>query len=214
MSENIARNNQLYPAVLAGTAAAREAMILNNLGLVVVKADSLIRQTPQIAYLRDDLVSAGNIGLVQAVYQIKRHCVQQRAVNSWLGRGIVIQMQRLRTREHTIYIPQTSAERARRKGRPITPPSILNGLSEKLESYLEFETVDLRDLMDASCQSGIERECLRLREAGCTFKEISRTLRIPLPTANYLFRRLKVRVLARWQDSARAEDTVHWQMMF
>ena len=51
-------------------AAAREAMILNNLGLVVVKADALIRQMPTVAYLRDDLVSAGNIGLVQAVKQI------------------------------------------------------------------------------------------------------------------------------------------------
>ena len=71
--------------------------------------------------------------------------------------------------------------REARKTAPITPPCVLNGLSEKLETYLEFETVDLRDLMDACCQSDAERECLRLREAGRTFKEISRTLRIPLP---------------------------------
>ena len=64
MSENIKRNNELYPAVVAGDAAAREAMILNNLGLVATKANALICQVPGVAYLRDDLVSAGNIGLV------------------------------------------------------------------------------------------------------------------------------------------------------
>ncbi len=213
MSENIARNNELYPAVLAGDAAAREAMILNNLGLVVVKADSLIRQTPALAYLRDDLVSAGNIGLVRAVYHITPR-VRQQAVNNWIGRSVSLEMHILLSHEHTIYIPRQSVRDAKLQNRTITPPCVLNGLSERLESYLEFETVDLRDLIDACCQSDTERECLRLREAGRTFKEISRTLRIPLPTANLLFRRLKARVLARWQDSARAEDTVHWQMMF
>ena len=66
----IEKNNELFPAVVAGDAAAREAMIVNNLGLVVVKADSLIRQMPSVAYLRDDLVSAGYIGLVRAVNKV------------------------------------------------------------------------------------------------------------------------------------------------
>ena len=88
MSENIQRNNELYPAVVAGDAAAREAMILNNLGLVVTKANALICQVPGVAYLRDDLVSAGNIGLVTAVNQIAAGRVRMKAVNTWLGRVV------------------------------------------------------------------------------------------------------------------------------
>ena len=77
MSENIARNNQLYPAVLAGDAAAREAMILNNLGLVVVKADSLIRQTPALAYLRDDLVAQGTLAWCERFTILHRACTSK-----------------------------------------------------------------------------------------------------------------------------------------
>ncbi len=213
MSDNIQRNNELYFAVSVGDAAARKAMILNNLGLVVIKADALIRTMPGVAYLRDDLVSAGNVGLVRAVYKITPQ-VRREAVNNWIGRQITEGMLALLPHEHTIYIPRMSAYDARRQNRPIIPPRVRNGLSEKLETYREFETVDLRDLMDACCQSHVERECLRLREQGHTFKAIGSALGIPLPTAHLIFRRLKARILHRWTHSARPSATANWQYKF
>ncbi len=54
MAFTVEKNNELFPAVVAGDAAARDAMIEGNMALVVVKADSLIRQMPSVAYLRDE----------------------------------------------------------------------------------------------------------------------------------------------------------------
>ena len=70
MAFTVEKNNELFPAVAAGDAAARDAMIEDNMALVVVKADALIRQMPSVAYLRDDLVSAGYVGLVKAVNKV------------------------------------------------------------------------------------------------------------------------------------------------
>jgi DNA-directed RNA polymerase specialized sigma24 family protein len=201
MSENIKRNNELYPAVVAGDAAAREAMILNNLGLVAIKAHVLICQIPGVAYLRDDLVSAGNVGLVRAVQKINPK-VCMGAVNHWLGRFINREMRKLLPAEHTIRVPRQTSDLARHNGRPIPAPVVSNALSETLHAHSDLSVVDLRDVMSACCRSDAERQCLRLREEGYRFKEISRLLGVSLPTANLMFRKLKARVLDYWTNAA------------
>jgi RNA polymerase sigma factor (sigma-70 family) len=200
MSPNVTRNNELYPAVLAGDAAAREAMILNNLGLVIVKADSLIRQVPGVAYLRDDLVSAGNIGLVTAVNQIAAGRVRMESVNTWIGRVVTRTMRHLLPHEHTIHIPQESRRLARNKKQPIEPPRVFNAIPETLEAYSELTVVELRDVFDACCKSDAERDCLRLREAGYTFREIGARLSISTSLAQEMFRNLQARILAYWEE--------------
>ena len=135
MSENIQRNNELYPAVVAGDAAAREAMILNNLGLVVAKANALISQVPGADYLRDDLVSAGNIGLVTAVNQIAAVWCGMKAVNRWLGRVFTRAMLHLLPTEHTIPIPCHVTAQSQQES--IDPPEVVNGLSESLETFTD-----------------------------------------------------------------------------
>lgn len=198
MSENIQRNNELYPAVVAGDSAAREAMILNNLGLVVVKADSLIRQVPGAAYLRDDLVSAGNVGLVKAVQKITQK-VHRGAVNHWLGRFIEREMRTVLPSERTIRVPPPS-KLLLVNSRPSEPPSVFNVIPETLEACSDFRLVELRDVMAACCRSDAERECLRLHEEGYTFKEIGEYLGVSLPTANRMFHKLKARILEYWSD--------------
>ncbi len=202
MSENIQRNNELYPAVVAGDAAAREAMILNNLGLVVTKANALICQVPGVAYLRDDLVGAGNIGLVTAVNQIAAGRVRMKAVNTWLGRVVTRAMLHLLPHEHTIPIPHESRRRARNKNQPIEPPEVVNGLSESLETFTDAAVVDLRDLMDVCCESEAERKCLKLHEEGYTFEAIGQLLGTSLKVAFRMFHRLEARILDRWKMSA------------
>ena len=49
MVSTIEKNNQLFPAVAAGDTAARDAMIEDNMALVVVKADAPIRRMPSVA---------------------------------------------------------------------------------------------------------------------------------------------------------------------
>jgi hypothetical protein len=59
--------------------------------------------------------------------------------------------------------------------------------------------VELRDVFTACCHTETERDCLRLREEGYTFKEIGRRLDMPLSTANLMFRRLQNRIFSAWE---------------
>ena len=60
-------NDRLYPFVAAGDAAARTKMIESNMPLVVAKVNAYLVEFPDLAYLRDDLTSAGFVGLTKAV---------------------------------------------------------------------------------------------------------------------------------------------------
>ncbi len=199
MAFTIENNNELFPAVLAGDAAAREAMIVNNVGLVIVKAGSLIRQMPSVAYLRDDLVSAGYIGLVRAVNKVPTGRVRMKALNAWIGRCVTKEMRDLLPRERSIHIPRESSRLARNHNRPIEVPTVFNVIPETLETHSELAVVELRDIFDACCKSETERKCLRLREAGYTFQEIGTRLNISKSLAQKMFRNLQERILACWE---------------
>ena len=67
------QNERLYVRVMAGDEEARQEMIEGNMPLVIAKANSYIRRFPQLAYLRDDLHSAGFLGLVKAVNKMAEH---------------------------------------------------------------------------------------------------------------------------------------------
>ena len=198
MSNNIERNNELYAAVRAGNATAREAMICNNLGLVVVKADSLIRQVPGLSHLRDDLVSAGNVGLLRTVNKVPTGRVPMRKLNAFIGACVMKEMLDLLPQERTIYVPARSEALAHNNDCPIEAPIVSNVLPETLETFSETGLVDLRDLMDACCESDAERACLRLREEGYTFQEISDRLGLSLAKVFRMFGKLKARILAEW----------------
>jgi RNA polymerase sigma factor (sigma-70 family) len=198
VSDNIERNNALYPEVYAGEPLACEAMILNNLGLVVVKAASLIRQRPRLSYLRDDLVSAGNVGLVTAVNRIGACDVCMEAVNTCLGKSIDRYMLRLLPRERGIHVPQRSCQRARHNSRPIAIPRVQHGISRRLEAPSELRVIDLRDVIQACCQSDQEKECLRLREEGYTLQEISAHLGLGIATVMRMIHRLRKHISAYW----------------
>jgi DNA-directed RNA polymerase specialized sigma24 family protein len=206
MSDKIARNNALYPGVVTKDPAAIEAMILNNLGLVVVKVDAFISNVPGVAYLRDDLVSAGNVGLVKAVKKIDRR-VRIEAVNLWLARFIVREMHTVLPSERTILLPRPS-KMPQNDGRSMEPATIFNALPETLEAPSGLRVIELRDTIEACCESEAERECLRLREEGYTFTEISDMLSIPLVGVKRMFDRLKARVLGHWTNP---RDVAPWR---
>jgi DNA-directed RNA polymerase specialized sigma24 family protein len=197
MACTVEKNNQLFPAVVAGDAAARDAMIEGNMALVVVKADALIRRMPTVAYLRDDLVSAGHVGLVKAVDKaVKGRIRSMKALNAYIGRCVTREMLELLPRERSIHVPRKSCDAARKNDHPIQAPVVLNMVPEWLQAHSQLAVVALRDTLDACCKSPTERECLRLREAGHTFQEIADALAMPLTTVYGLFRVLRDRVFA------------------
>ncbi len=195
MVSTIEKNNQLFPAVAAGDTAARDAMIEDNMALVVVKADALIRRMPSGAYLRDDLVSAGYVGLVKAVNKVAAGKIKTpKALNTYMGRSVTREMLKLLPRERGIHVPWESNRAARNSGHPIQAPVVRNVVPVWLPGHSPLSVVDLRDTVDACCKSPAERECLRLREAGHTFQEIADALSVPLTTIYDLFRVLRDRV--------------------
>jgi DNA-directed RNA polymerase specialized sigma24 family protein len=204
MASSIQRNNELFPAVVAGDTEARRSLIEENMALVVVKAEGLIKQMPTIAYLRDDLVSAGYIGLVKAVNKLPGGKVRMGALNTWLGRSITREMRQLLPRERTIQVPYTSAVAANKPEsvswnvQPIDAPLVYNVLPETLTAHSELAAVDLQDICDVCCRTETERECLELRAAGYTFEKMSATLKLPLTTTYLMFRRLKKQILHKW----------------
>jgi hypothetical protein len=210
MASSVQRNNELLPCVIAGDAEARRVLIEENMALVIVKADGLVRQMPHFAYLRNDLVSAGYVGLVKAINKLsttkprKSSLRAASALNTWMGRAILHEMLELLPREQAIQVPRKSAKAARNpetvswNARPINTPIVYNVLPETLTARSQFALVDLQDVCDVCCQTETERECLRLRAAGHTFKEIGIALHQPLPTAYLMFRKLQKRILKKW----------------
>ena len=90
-------NQALLPLVKAGDHDARQQMIGGNLPLVISIVEGKIDFAPQLAYLRDDMTSAGYTGLTKAVNRIKR--LSDRAkVTSYLSVAIRRDIKRLACR--------------------------------------------------------------------------------------------------------------------
>jgi RNA polymerase sigma factor (sigma-70 family) len=187
--------------VVAGNAAARTALIDENMVLVVLKADSLIKQVPSISYLRDDLISAGYIGLVIAVNKVAQgRMTNARGLNCYLGRCVRREMLELLPHERPIHVPKRSSAVARNPAsvswnvQPIEIPVVVNTLPDGLQTDSPTAAVELRDIFAVCCKSDRERECLRLREEGYTFVEIGEHLGIGKSLAQRIFTRLRARI--------------------
>ena len=61
------QNDEVYRRLVSGDKKARDEMIEGNMALVVHRADEYLRKAPQMAYYRDDMMSAGFVGLCEAV---------------------------------------------------------------------------------------------------------------------------------------------------
>ena len=202
MSSTVERNNELFPAVVAGDAEARRALIEENMALVVVKVDSLTKQMPSIAHLRDDLIGAGYLGLVKAVNKVASGKVKTaKALNNYIGRSITRDIFQLLPHERTIHIPRESNRLARQSENPIPIPIVIHTLPKTLATPSLSAVVDLHNLFDSCCISEAELECLRLREDGHTFPEIAAILAVPQTTLYDMFRRLRARIAVKLEES-------------
>jgi RNA polymerase sigma factor (sigma-70 family) len=198
------RNNELYAAVIAGDLAARDAMIVNNLGLVVAVVNGFIGKVPGAAYLRDDLVSAGHIGLVKAVTKLAQvgRKVPFQSVAPWLGRFILREVRTVLPQERTIHVPSATRKLYAQNKRPLETPAVFNALPETLETCSEIKAVDLRDVINACCDSEVTRECLRLHEEGYTLVEIGQRVGLTKSTVQRRLQALKQRVFHCWFDGS------------
>jgi len=190
------RNERLYPRVMAGDERAREEMIEGNMPLVIVRVNSLIQRNPQFAYLRDDLHSAGFVGLVQAVNKMADEGSAITNPNGYISAAITYEIMKLARKEaehsgiELVDLPETDMD---------ATDDVLRVLHDVPESLVDVNEsavhglIDLRDMLDSCCESDEERTLLRMREEGYSDREIAEALNLPHITLFRLRKELEER---------------------
>lgn len=165
-------NTRLYPLVAAGDADARREMIEGNMSLVVAKVDKFLAELPHLVHLRDDLTSAGFIGLVEAISNMQRRKV--RNPTSYVSIAINRSFRQLLKSESPIHVPPESRRLAKAEGKEIEVPTVSNKAHDpcRLPLAPQVQEVEARNLLDSCCKDRMERRILRLRERGGTCKQI------------------------------------------
>ena len=194
MTEPLSRekNNELYWRVMARDEQARQQMIEGNMALVGNKVNAFIREYPEAAHLRDDLRSAGYIGLVQAVNAMDKHENPENAnPTGYLSIAIHREIKRFADSEAVISVPDRTQRDARKKNRQIKAPAVHQGIpksSADQKQDSQREVIELRDLLDSCCESDDERTILRMREEGYSDREIAEAIGLS-HTTTYMMRR-------------------------
>ena len=191
-------NLELYTQVVAGDTFARQEMIERNMALVLSKVDSFVASRPSVKYLRDDLVSMGSIGLVNAVNTMAAGTAVENPTG-YLGAAIVYELQHLFETEDPIPVSRRSLHRGEENGD--SSPGLERVSSTHLEHCSTNENtpgiVELRDLLESCCTTQRDRACLRLLEEGHSREEIGRILGISKSYAIKLCRRIEDCFLAK-----------------
>ena len=186
------QNERLYPRVMAGDDKAREEMIEGNMPLVIAKVDSYLRRYPQLEHLRDDLHSAGFIGLAQAVNKMTEH-VDPQNVNptGYISVAITHEFVRL-AKEEAAHSGIELAD-APEFDMELTDeaPGISHGIPESVVDTNQSAAtglLELRDLLESCCESDEERTLLRMREEGYSDRDIAEAIGLS-PWATYTLRK-------------------------
>jgi len=192
------QNRALYVLIRAGRSDARERMIEGNLSLVLFIVDHFIGIAPQLDYLRDDMTSAGCVGLVKAVNKLRRDASVKK-VTSYLSVAVRHEIRRFLSDETTIYVPQRSQQAARAQNSDIDQPVVVNNLPEyrRLGADQGVEEVDMRDMMETCCMCEEERILLRMREQGYTWTDVAEALRRSRSSTHDVGQTLRERITAR-----------------
>jgi RNA polymerase sigma factor (sigma-70 family) len=198
---DVDKNAELYPLVVAGDTTARETMINGNMPLVLAKVESFLHCFPNLAHLRDDLVSAGCVGLVKAVNQMAKGCRIRKPKNwnptDYIGTAIYRKFSELMEDESPIRVPHTSKDRARAQGKELIPPVVKNTIPERFEVPSYEKELEMRDLIYACCTCDEERTFVAMREAGRTHTEIAAAINMSTPSVSRLKKKLEARVQAK-----------------
>jgi len=175
-------NNTTLTKVANGDEIARQEIIRNNMVFVIYQVDTYIKSLPNITYLRDDLTSAGFLGVCKAIANVVRgadviHVASY--LNYWIRREILLIL-----REESPHL--TPDEEG---------PCIANADMEQIsKDDANYSLVDLRDMIYACCETETDRTLVGLRESqGLNCTEIAQHLNMPKRTAYYKLRGIEER---------------------
>lgn len=176
------KNNALYERLVQGDQAARDEMIQGNMALVIVRVEAFLRECPHFTFFRDDLVSAGLVGLCEAVDMMqKKGRVKKPNPTGYIYTAIDNHLAKVADEESTIVVPHETQKLARQQGKPITPPRAV-GLKATESCFSRLSTVDiaagheLEDEIRACCRDEIDVKIVEMKSAGHTDSEIAKAV--------------------------------------
>lgn len=187
------KNDILWPRVVAGEKSACDEMIQSNMSLVIDKVDSYIRSFPDLAYLRDDLISEGFVGLVYAVNKkmVGSSPRGDKKVNptGYMSYWIAYHIGLVADKEAALGSCTKTVRRKRDDGRSL-PRHVPLPKNMESETYDDagFRILELKDEILGCCETEDDRVIVDLREKGYVDSEIAKTLNLPHTTV-YVMRR-------------------------
>jgi RNA polymerase sigma factor (sigma-70 family) len=185
------QNCSLRQQIASGDRDAKQRMIEANMPLVVRKVESFLCRFPKLSYLRDDLVGAGFIGLVNAVDCVADLESDDR-VTGYLCKAIINAMIDEIEIIAPIRVARRSAKRAREQDKPLPSAKDLDGVQIAIENT-DIRLCDLRDLIYSCCETERERQLIQLRESGKEVDEAADILGLSRATAFRLMARIERR---------------------
>ncbi len=194
-------NTGLYNLMIAGDRDARDKMITSNMPMAIAIVDTFLRGWPRYAHLRDDLQSAGFLGLTEAANALAAHTRPTILKPSdYLGRGILNAIRDEVKADPLVRPPRGSPQTAP----TITPIETSADAKVMLSASREptEECIDLQDLVASCCQCDTETRIISLRSQGYTFAEIGELLGLPRRTAVNMFCRIRARFDAQMAELA------------
>jgi len=164
--------------------AAISAMVTGNISLVLHKVEVYIGLYPNTKFLFDDLVSEGLLGLTEAVHKLAELDTPEDLGNptGFIAQRILWAITRL--------VENDDKQQAPHDSRPPQRSTIegyysrrygLRRLREQDDIVISDSTtlVEMRDLLDATCQTPEDAIIMEMREQGSTDLEIASRLDIP-----------------------------------
>lgn len=168
------------------TQELRDKIILGNARLALFKVNAYVNLYRQTLHLKDDMVSAGFVGLVSAVNLLAdSDASHTESPSGLMSLFIHREVGRLIEKSNLIIIP------LRTKIRNNLKQIQVNSFSEHDYDLPQNDcSDDLREVIWSLTDTQYERQILSLRESGFTDLEISQRLDLPASTVNLIRREL------------------------
>jgi len=148
----------------------RDTLIEQHIDLVHSVVRGYLRQHPTLGYLKDDLLSAGQIGLCEAVDLIET--TNPNNVKGFLTIAIRRAVKEAVINEDSIKVPTRTRSRMRSQGKEIEVVNRVNQLDMIARNDPGLEMVEVMDAIDAACQSEFDKQVVKMRIEGYTEEEI------------------------------------------
>lgn len=172
----------------------REELIIKHMTHVAVKVSEFIKCFPMYAYLRDDLISEGYVGLIEGIDKFDPSVGS--TLKSYITHWILLRVSEFANNSHIIPIPSRTASRHKE----LTPPTVAQIDTEELDKIISKsnpkEYMEVYENIISHCATDEERAIVQMRERGSRDPEIAATLGLAIVTVYMLRREIYARYLA------------------